>query len=76
MPPPPYNPAEYDAGQGYVQGSYSAASGRGGRIVLVDEEDGSVVGELGEGFNVVEDGGVKPGSKGASDPFCLQWSRS
>ena len=59
---PPYNPADYDAGQGYVQGSRSAQSG--GRIVLVDEEDGSVIGELGEGFDVQEDGAVKPGSKG------------
>ena len=32
--------------------------------MLVDEEDGSVIGELGEGFQVVEDGAVKPGSKG------------
>ncbi|KAM4058984.1 senescence-associated protein [Hirsutella rhossiliensis] len=62
-PPPPYNPAEYDPGEGYVPGSHSANSGKGGRIVLVDEEDGSVVGELGEGFDVVEGGGVKPGSK-------------
>ncbi|PHH59796.1 hypothetical protein CDD81_2563 [Ophiocordyceps australis] len=59
---PPYNPGDYDPGEGYVQGSHSAAT-KGGRIVLVDEEDGSVVGELGEGFNVVEESGVKPGSK-------------
>lgn len=59
---PPYNPADYDAGEGYVQGSRSAQNG--GRIVLVDEEDGSVIGELGEGFQVTEDGAVKPGSKG------------
>jgi spartin len=68
---PPYNPADYDAGQGYVQGSRSAQSG--GRIVLVDEEDGSVIGELGEGFEVQEDGAVKPGSKGLCfAPFVLQ----
>lgn len=72
-PPPPYNPAEYDPGEGYVQGSHSANSGKGGRIVLVDEEDGSVIGELGEGFDVVEDGGVRPGSKGThmQHPFPL-----
>lgn len=58
---PPYNPAEYSPGEGYAQGSRSAQSG--GRIVLVDEEDGSVVGELSEGFMVKEDSAVKPGSK-------------
>jgi hypothetical protein len=31
--------------------------------VLIDEEDGSVIGELSEGYQVVETG-VKPGSKG------------
>ncbi|CAI4216971.1 unnamed protein product [Parascedosporium putredinis] len=35
----------------------------GGRIVLVDEEDGSVIGELGEAYQIVEDSAVKPGSK-------------
>ena len=51
-------------GEGYVQGSHS--SNRGGQIVLVDEEDGSVIGELGDGFHVVEDTKLKPGSKGKS----------
>ncbi|RDA88654.1 hypothetical protein CP532_4090 [Ophiocordyceps camponoti-leonardi (nom. inval.)] len=64
-PLPPYNPADYNPGQGYVAGSQSSGSGEkgGGRIVLIDEEDGSVVGELGEGYQVVADGAVKPGSK-------------
>lgn len=62
--PPPYNPADLAPGEGYAQGSHS--SGVGGRIVLVDEEDGSLVGELGEGFQVVEDGALRPGSKGVS----------
>lgn len=60
--PPPYNPANFDPGEGYVQGSHS--SHMPGRIVLIDEEDGSVMGELSEGFNVVEDSAIKPGSKG------------
>lgn len=61
---PPYNPADYLPGQGYAKGSSSsAAAGQGGRIVLVDEEDGSVIGEV-EGFNMVEDSLLKPGSKG------------
>ncbi|OTA90304.1 hypothetical protein M434DRAFT_398085 [Hypoxylon sp. CO27-5] len=57
---PAYNPATYKPGEGYVKGSQS--SQRGGQIVLVDEEDGSVIGELSEGYQVVETG-VKPGSK-------------
>ncbi|POR36097.1 Uncharacterized protein TPAR_03717 [Tolypocladium paradoxum] len=60
---PPYNPADYTPGEAYVQGSHSSSSGKGGRIVLVDEEDGSVIGELSDGFHVVEDGAVRPGSK-------------
>ncbi|KAF3918093.1 Spartin [Orbilia brochopaga] len=36
---------------------------QGGRLVLVDEQDGQIVGELSEGFNVVESQGVHPGSK-------------
>ncbi|PNP59030.1 hypothetical protein THARTR1_01278 [Trichoderma harzianum] len=59
--PPAYNPANFEPGEGYAQGSYS--SHVAGRIVLVDEEDGSVMGELSDGFNVVEDSAIKPGSK-------------
>ncbi|KAK4069114.1 hypothetical protein Trihar35433_5693 [Trichoderma harzianum] len=59
--PPAYNPANFEPGEGYAQGSHS--SHIAGRIVLVDEEDGSVMGELSDGFNVVEDGAIKPGSK-------------
>ena len=55
-----YNPADYAPGEGYA----TSALGKGrGQIVLVDEEDGSVVGELSEGFAVVEGKDVKPGSK-------------
>ncbi|KAI5920216.1 senescence-associated protein-domain-containing protein [Camillea tinctor] len=57
---PAYNPADYRPGEAYAKGSHS--SGRGGQIVLVDEEDGSVIGELSEDYQVVESG-VKPGSK-------------
>lgn len=64
---PAYNPADYLPGEGYVQGSHS--SNRGGQIVLVDEEDGSVIGELGDGFQVVEDTQLKPGSKGRRSPI-------
>ncbi|KAH8808968.1 senescence-associated protein-domain-containing protein, partial [Xylogone sp. PMI_703] len=59
---PQYNPSEFKPGEGYVAGS-SAGAHSGGQIVLIDEENGSVVGELGEGFHVVEDERMKPGSK-------------
>lgn len=64
--PPPsrhqaYNPANF--GQEYGMGSMKPHGGQPGQIVLVDEENGSVVGELGEGFNVVESSDVKHGSK-------------
>ena len=56
-----YNPAEYAPGEGYVR---TGIAGSGpGHIVLVDEEDGSVVGELGEGFSVVEGKDIHAGSK-------------
>ncbi|RYP26461.1 hypothetical protein DL767_008023 [Monosporascus sp. MG133] len=57
---PAYNPADYKPGQAYAQGSHS--SPQGGQIVLVDEEDGRILGELGDSFEVA-DSGVKPGSK-------------
>ncbi|KAJ8067742.1 hypothetical protein OCU04_003346 [Sclerotinia nivalis] len=60
-PIPAYNPSDFAPGEAYVPGSSS--SHVGGQIVLIDEENGSVVGELGEGFHVVEDARMKPGSK-------------
>ena len=64
---PAYNPGSYKPGEGYVQGSHS--SHPGGRIVLIDEEDGSVIGELSDGFVVAADSAVKPGSKGKARSF-------
>lgn len=61
MPIPAYDPSHFQPGEAYVPGSSSSHAG--GRIVLVDEENGSVVGELGEGFHVVEDGKMEAGSK-------------
>lgn len=58
-----YNPANYAPGEGYVGTPDAKKADAHGRIVLVDEENGSVVGELGDGYNVVEDADVKPGSK-------------
>ncbi|ROW13233.1 hypothetical protein VPNG_04844 [Cytospora leucostoma] len=59
---PAYNPQDYHPGEAYAEGSHSS-SVQGGQIVLVDEEDGSVIGELGEGYQVIEDSSLKPGSK-------------
>lgn len=78
--PVAYNPADWAPGEGYVgtgesyggKGGSHAADNKHGKIVLVDEEDGSVVGELGEGYNVVEDPDVKPGSKRKCIPFFHQ----
>ena len=56
-----YNPASYAPGEGYV-GTGMAGVGPG-HIVLIDEENGSVVGELGEQFSVIEGKDIHPGSK-------------
>jgi spartin len=53
-----YNPQDYRPGEGYA-----GKGGKGGEIVLVDEDNGSVVGELAEGANIVEDPAIRPGSK-------------
>ncbi|KAF9884659.1 hypothetical protein FE257_001352 [Aspergillus nanangensis] len=63
-----YNPANFAPGEGYVSSPAADKKGQNithdphGRIVLIDEENGSVVGEM-EGYDVVERPGVKPGSK-------------
>ncbi|KAI9892744.1 MAG: hypothetical protein M1814_001164 [Vezdaea aestivalis] len=57
-----YNPSTYAPGEGYASGTAGRPTGHG-HIVLVDEENGSVVGELSEGFQIVEDEKLKPGSK-------------
>lgn len=54
----PYNPADYAPGEGYINSEKQP-----GQIVLIDEDNGSVVGELTDGANVVEDPSLKPGSK-------------
>lgn len=61
----PYDPSQYKPGEGYVGGGSSAlVKGENhGHIVLIDEEDGSVVGELGDGYEIDEKTGVRPGDK-------------
>jgi len=65
-----YNPADFEKGEAYVRGTGSA---RRGEIVLIDEDDGSVLGELLDDVTVVEDSKVKPGLKGISDLFQDHW---
>ena len=63
-----YNPADYSPG-----GRYADSKGHEpGQIVLVDEDDGSVVGELGGDAKVWEDPRLKMGSK---DPVEVQVSQ-
>src|SRR5271155_1933637 len=61
-----YDPSTYAPAEGYV--SSTVAENPHGQIVLIDEENGSVVGELEDGFNVVESSNVRPGSKSVSVP--------
>jgi hypothetical protein len=58
-----YNPAAYAPGEGYISSRWPELPARHGQIVLIDEENGSVVGELQNSFSVVEASSVKPGSK-------------
>lgn len=55
----PYNPQDFAPGEAYV----GSSSGKGGEVVLVDEENGSVVGELAGGAQIVADPALKQGSK-------------
>ena len=63
-----YNPQDYAPGQGYASAGAAGSSKqqKHGEIVLVDEENGSVVGELAEGAMIVEDPALKAGSKSKS----------
>ena len=62
---PDYDPSTYRPGEGYVgHGGSSSRAHDGGQIVLINEENGSIVGELGENFTVVEDAKMRPGAKG------------
>ncbi|KAI4673970.1 uncharacterized protein J4E88_008437 [Alternaria novae-zelandiae] len=56
-----YNPQDYQPGQGY------AGAVNNGEVVLVDEENGSVVGELAEGAMIHADPALQQGSK-SQDP--------
>lgn len=67
-----YNPSEYAPGEGYV--GHGLAGSKPGQIVLVDEENGSVVGELSDGFNVVEGKDIHAGSKSTPRQIIHAWN--
>jgi spartin len=58
---PTYNPADYKPGEGYALGT---GSGNHGQVVLINEENGSIVGEVAEGATIIEDPALTPGLKG------------
>ncbi|EXJ62128.1 hypothetical protein A1O7_02561 [Cladophialophora yegresii CBS 114405] len=60
-----YDPSSYRPGEGYVgtPKPEKDRTGQHGQIVLIDEENGSVIGELQDNYAVVEGANVKPGSK-------------
>ena len=61
----PYDPSKFKPGEAYAPGN---SQHHGGQIVLVDEENGSVMGELAEGANIVEDPQLKHGTKSTFHP--------
>lgn len=65
-----YNPSDYAPGGHYATGEKGERDG--GQIVLVDEDDGSVVGEVGGDARIYEDAKLRPGSK---DPVEVQVSQ-
>ncbi|KAK5121340.1 hypothetical protein LTR85_005506 [Meristemomyces frigidus] len=65
-----YNPADYAPGGRNHDEKRGGA--QGGQIVLVDEDNGSVVGELGGDAQIFEDAKLQPGSK---DPVEVQVSQ-
>lgn len=67
--PPPdharYDPSSYRPGEAYANSALpqdTKTANHHGQIVLIDEENGSVVGELSQGYNLAE-AGIRPGSK-------------
>ena len=64
-----YDPGNYRPGEGYIGTSKPEKdhAGHHGQIVLIDEENGSVIGELQDDYAVVEGANVRPGSKSKSN---------
>jgi spartin len=58
-----YNPAEYKPSQAYAYGTANAENEHG-HVVLVNEDNGSVVGEISPDAAIMEDSTIRPGEKG------------
>jgi spartin len=58
---PRYNPSDFKPGQAYAMGTGRVGQGQ---VILVDEGNGSVVGELAEDAEIFEDPLLTPGDKG------------
>ena len=67
-----YEPGNYRPGEGYIGTAKPEKdrTGQHGQIVLIDEENGSVIGELQDSYAVVEGADVRPGSKSKSSIVC------
>ncbi|TQS34432.1 hypothetical protein Golomagni_05186 [Golovinomyces magnicellulatus] len=57
----PYDPSQYKP---EMKTHIDESSNSQGQIVIVDEDNGDVLGELGSGFTVIEDKNMKPGTNG------------
>jgi spartin len=64
--PPAYNPQDFKPGEAYAFGTATGDSGAHGQVLLINQDNGSVVGELSEDSAMVDDSAIKPGEKGAS----------
>jgi len=62
----PYSTSDWQAGQKMGGGKTQS-----GHVVLVDEDDGSICGELSEGAQIYEDPSLSHGSKRTSFHSCL-----
>jgi spartin len=62
---PKYNPSDFKPGQAYAMGTGRVGHGQ---VILVDEENGSVVGEIAEDAEIFEDPLLTPGDKGKAKP--------
>ena len=68
-----YDPRDYRPGEGYISSSVTEKDHPPlhGQIVLIDEENGSVIGELQDNYDVVESAAVRPGSKSWYTPYSI-----
>lgn len=59
-PPPQYDPSTYNVGDIKTPSNGNSKN----QIMIVDENNGEIIGELGTGFQVIENAHLRPGSSG------------